>query len=153
MVATCYGKYYNVIQYYYRSPFSFLLSSGPFGSSMLRWHPFFFPVQFLLEDYWFRITCCQTDGAACSLYYSRRPPNFCFGYVPPWWGTYVKFDSHALQSTRVALTHLISGRHALFQEYYKLASFLHNFGRHSPKNNTNSPHFCIPLVDTIPRIL
>ena len=54
------------------------------GSSMLQYHPHWFPSSYEIYDENFRDACC---GAAdlCQVFYSRRPPDDCSRYRPPRW--------------------------------------------------------------------
>ena len=54
------------------------------GSSMLQYHPRWFPSSYEIYDENFRDACC---GAAdlCQVFYSRRPPDDCSRYRPPRW--------------------------------------------------------------------
>ena len=61
-----------------------LISTGLRTSSLLLYHPRFYPSLYMRFDREFRETCCGVANL-CGLYQNQRPPNTCTGYNPPVW--------------------------------------------------------------------
>lgn len=59
-----------------------LLTSGEGGSSLLLFHPVFFTESYVTYDRELRRACCGLAGM-CGQFYTRRPPNDCSLYRPP----------------------------------------------------------------------
>lgn len=62
-----------------------MVSTGPWTSSLQRFHPIFSPVQYDIYDREFRDVCCGAAGL-CNLFLSHRPRASCFFYFPPFRG-------------------------------------------------------------------
>ena len=70
-----------------------LLSGDEEGSSLLLFHPYRNYEAYKTYDRDFKDLCCGIG--LCKLYYERRPPATCNGYVQPFWGKFY-FKRHAV---------------------------------------------------------
>ena len=89
-----------------------LVSTGIRTSSLLLYHPRFYPSLYRRFDREFRETCCGVANL-CGLYQKRRPPNNCTGYNPPVWCKFWDYSSAEIGGGRLQASLSVNLYHQL----------------------------------------